>query len=122
MEFIGRNVTNTVQCPDITISRRPKLVTSVNDRLPGLRSWAAVLAEGIDKARFRLARPAAATVIRTAHAAAGDRGGSAALSAPFGLSVSLPAIASARVLPYGFMLSTIELGIRIVAPRSLVVS
>jgi hypothetical protein len=55
-------------------------------------------------------------------AAAAGRGGSANLSAPFGLSTSLPASARASVFPYGFMLSTIELGIRIVAPRSLVVS
>jgi len=39
-----------------------------------------------------------------------------------GCTMSLPASASARVAADGFKLSTIELGIRIVAPLSLVVS
>ncbi|MGA2365666.1 MAG: hypothetical protein ABSG12_09260 [Steroidobacteraceae bacterium] len=37
------------------------------------------------------------------------------MSAPFGLSTSLPASARASMFPYGFILSTIALGIRIVA-------
>ncbi len=65
---------------------------------------------------------AARNVQRARQAAAAGRGNSASLSAPFGLRPSVPAIARASVFPYGFMLSTIELGIKIVAPRSLVVS